>query len=93
MATQVKKEQIVMIYATKTVAANGTVTYTPIRVMIPGDHIKLTEASRITGLSMRQMAHLCDTGVFASAFKASGLTKSHWQISRAELLSKYPQRG
>jgi hypothetical protein len=53
----------------------------------PTDAVDLHEARRILGLSLRQLAYLCDTGHFRTARKGPGRT-SAWTISLGELIER-----
>jgi hypothetical protein len=57
----------------------------------PTDAVDLHEARRILGLSLRQLAYLCDTGHFRTARKGPGKT-CPWTISLGELIEHLSMR-
>lgn len=81
--------RMVLIYATREVAADGTITMRPIKIVDPDEDIEIPEMSRISKKSPRQLAHMCDIGIFKTAYKlANGLT-SPWRVNRVEFLQHF----
>ena len=82
---------IVHIQAERTMFPDGTLTYRPLHIAEASLEVNTHEAAKITGLSVRHIQHLCDTGFYTTARKRGRGSRSQWLISRAEVLLKRSQ--
>ena len=83
-----KQPEMLTIYAERSVAEDGTITIKPVRIMHASEEVTIAEAAKILGLSARRVNAMCDEGHFASAHRPSSRPKSHWRLSRREVLAR-----
>ena len=81
--------KIVVIYAAREVQRDGTITLRPIKVVDPEEDIEIPEMVKIARKSARQLAHLCEIGVFKTAYKLANGRTSPWRVNRVEFLQHF----
>jgi hypothetical protein len=70
---------------------DGSIILRPGRPIVGDCYITTLEASRLLGMSCNWVIAQCESGLFATAFKPNSCPKSHWRISRSEVLSRLPE--
>ncbi len=79
---------IVQALMEKRRGADGSITFTPIRIMDAEvtDDVDALKASSVSGIHIRTLQRMCEAGEIRSAYKRTKKLKSHWRMSLREVL-------